>query len=889
MIADYIRHLSELASADASSVGAKAATLGDLMLAGFRVPVGFCIPASGYRHFVACAGLDRQLAEIFAQADFTNPAHCEGADAEIRRLFLAARLPYDLRRALEHAYLALSHRAGEDEAPVAVRPSPLGADVHSLPPGYHEGLLNVIGVESLGGALKQCWASLHSSQALQRRAALQGYPEGDPFRVARGAAREMPHESAALPVIVQLLVGAAASGAMFTADPQSGDPLRIVIAACFGLGEGVDGGALAADRFVVDAATMAVVERDVADKALMVGRADEGTHGGAPGQGTIVVAVPQARRQAASLSDEQILALARVGMQVDQHFDMRCEIGWALSDGEVFVLGAKPIVRLPAFFPAELPDDRRRTFVLSLSRPDPVPPLSEDLWRLIVRRFNRGASRGRMLGCGFGRWRLALVNGYQYGHRELRDPWRPRSAPGAGLRFLLQAPLANWLHRRWRGTALPRAERARRRLQELAPKASAQEAGGVVLDLVASLDELLGYGYILGPLAREVSQPAPRLLRRLGRGAPDDLLAAADGMPTARAMALWGLIRQAREHWPTEQAFAADLPAEVARNLERDAQGRDFLDQVRRFAAEHALLDPLALADLDDGPAWLQDVGSLLMAMRQHILGPRADPEQALRQRAAAHEQAAQAARARLSATGLSRLWRWRRSLFDYVLRTARALQPLADDCREDAPMRAAAALREGLRLLADAMVRDGFLESPEEMAFLSLADIAAAAQGSLRGPAFRSAVEARRRRLRRLACLQPPACIAPVAEVRQQPAPASPVAEGSRLAGAPCSPGKATGPARFVDSPGDLAHFHRGDVLVCERASTVHTILFSMAAAFVQEEDALASHCALLAREYGVPAVAGVPGLARRVRDGQVVTVDGTSGTISLEPEARS
>jgi len=870
MIADYIRHLGELGPGDASSVGAKAAALGDLMLAGFRVPGGFCIPAAGYRHFVACAGLDDRLADIFSQADFSDPSHCDGAAAEIRRLFLAARLPHDLRRAVEHAYLALSHRAEEDEAPVAVRPSPLGSDGLDLPPGTHETLLNVFGADALADALKQCWASLHSSQALQRR-----------------ASREIPHQSAAMPVIVQSLVGAAASGSIFTADPATGDPLRLVIEAGFGLGEGVGGGVLAADRFVVDAAAVDVIESELADKALMVGRAEESA------QGTIVVPVPQARRRAPSLSDRQAVALARVAMQIDQHFNTRCQVGWALSDGEILVLGARPIAHLPAFFPTDLPDDARRTFPLFLRRPDPVPPLSTDLWRVIVRRFNRSASRGRLFGLGSRRWHLALVNGYHYTHREDRDPWRPRSAPGAALRFLLQAPLANGLHARWRTTALPAAERARHALAEAAREsdASSQAAAGVVLQLAASLDELLGYAYTLAPLAREVSRPVPRLLAwLLGPSAPaDDLLASAEGMTTQRALALWGLIRQARENLAIEQAFAADLPREVVAQLERDSDGRDFLDQVRRFAAEYALLDPLALADLEEGPAWLQDVDALLMAIRQHLFGAdRTDREDTLRTRAAARERAAQDARSRLASAPLARLRPWRRWLFDYVLRTALALQPLSDDCREGMPMRTAAALREALQLLADALVREGRLESPDEVAFLSLADVGGIAEGTLTAEALRAAVESRRRRLRRHACLAPPAQIAPAAAAKRREAP--PVyapAQAGGLSGAPCSPGKATGPARYVDSPRDLSHFRRGDVLVCGRGGAVHTILFSMAAAFVQEDEAVASQSALLAREYGLPVVAGVPGLARRVRDGQVITVDGTTGTVSVEPEA--
>jgi pyruvate,water dikinase len=555
------------------------------------------------------------------------------------------------------------------------------------------------------------------------------------------------------------------------------------------------------------------------------------------------------------------------------------------------------MTHLRAFFPTDLEDarERRRTFALSLRLPDPAPPLSNDLWRLIVRRYNRSAGRGRPLGAGFARWHLAVLNGYHYQHHETREPWRPRSAVTAAVRFLLQAPAANWLHARWRAAALPRVEHARQRLAELAaqPQPDQAAAAGLVLDLAGALDDALGYAFLLAPLASEATLAAPRLLARLlGPAAPvEDLLAGAEGAAGRRAAALWNLTRKAHEQWVIEQAFAADLPEEVIRRLERSGEGREFLGEVRRFAAEHALLDPLALADLDDSPAWLQDVGALLVAIRQGLSGTdEAHREEAPGRRAALRERATAEARARLRAGALGWLRPWRRWWFDYVLRTALALQPLAGDCREDAPMRAAAALREALRLLARALVREGWLESSDELAFLTLADIETVARGHAAREALREAIECRRRRLRRFACLEAPARIAPVRAVeRLQVAPAAPQADAKSLAGAPCSPGRATGPARHVDSPRDLSHFRRGDVLICGHGSAVHTILFSMAAAFVQEDDAAASQCALLAREYGVPAVAGVPGLARRVRDGQVLTVDGTSGTVSLEPEAHA
>src|SRR5919112_374165 len=308
--------------------GGKAANLGELVRAGFPVPAGFCVTTAAYDLVAADAGLEPTLATL-AGTRPEDTARLAGLAGEARSHLSDAIVPDFLAQAIAEAYEGLG--AGEP-VPVAVLPSPTAEDLPQASfAGQQDTYLNVVGVESVLDAVQRCWASLWTDRAVSYRATNGIDPHGVRLAVA-----------------VQRMVGASVAGVLFTANPITGRRRQAVIDASPGLGEAVVSGMVNPDHFVVNTATGEIVERRLGDKrvAIMAG----------PGSGTERVEL-DAGEDSASLSDGQVLALAKLGERVEEQYGMPQDTEWAIDDeGGLWLLQARPITTLFPL-PANAPTD----------------------------------------------------------------------------------------------------------------------------------------------------------------------------------------------------------------------------------------------------------------------------------------------------------------------------------------------------------------------------------------------------------------------------------------------------------------------------------------------------------------------------------------------------
>ena len=239
----------ELVSAEMlPDVGGKAANLGELMRAGLPVPAGFCLTTQAYRRATSPAGLDAVHAALAATAADDLPG-LAGLAADARRLVLAADVPADIADAVRAAYAALG-----TDAPVAVRSSATAEDLPFASfAGQQDTFLNVVGVDAVLAAVRQCWASLWTDRAVS-------------YRATHG----ISPSTVSLAVVVQRMVDAAVAGVLFTANPVTGRRHEAVIDASPGLGEAVVSGAVNPDHFVVDSATQKILERRIGSKGVAI-------------------------------------------------------------------------------------------------------------------------------------------------------------------------------------------------------------------------------------------------------------------------------------------------------------------------------------------------------------------------------------------------------------------------------------------------------------------------------------------------------------------------------------------------------------------------------------------------------------------------------------------
>jgi pyruvate,water dikinase len=279
------------------------------------VPPGFAISSDAY--LAAVEGLELEGG---------TPDQCARAIRELP-------VPEDLRAEIAERYEELASVAGEPEPAVAVRSSAIGEDSEEATfAGQQETYLWVRGADGVNEAVRNCWASLYSAEAVTYRAEMAA-----------------EHAVPAMGVTVQLMVDAAVSGVMFTCNPVSGDPSTIAVNASWGLGLAVVGGEVTPDEYRVSKVTREVLSRAIGTKEVEYVPDPSGS-------GAARSEVPPDRREVACLGDQQLAALVEVGRRVEDHFGAHQDIEWAIGRdpsgpdglGELFMLQARPVTVKPA-------------------------------------------------------------------------------------------------------------------------------------------------------------------------------------------------------------------------------------------------------------------------------------------------------------------------------------------------------------------------------------------------------------------------------------------------------------------------------------------------------------------------------------------------------------
>jgi pyruvate,water dikinase len=335
-LARYIAWLRDIRLPDLPRVGGKNASLGELYgeltAAGVRVPYGFAITADAYTALLDEAGLRARLATWLAGVSGEDLAALATAGAEVRRLIGEAPLPTGLEAEIRHAYATLARDGGADPL-VAVRSSATAEDLPEASfAGQQESYLGIQGADRLVTACRRCFASLFTDRAIT-------------YRIQHG----FEHLAVRLSVGVQRMVRAdlGAAGVLFTLEPESGSPEVVVINGAFGLGEAVVQGQLDPDEFWVFKPTLraghqAILRRAIARKDWKLALGADG----APAR----VELPPAVRHHASLSDAEVLELARLGLAIEAHYSAKAgrptpmDVEWA-RDGVDGQLGS-PCPRL---------------------------------------------------------------------------------------------------------------------------------------------------------------------------------------------------------------------------------------------------------------------------------------------------------------------------------------------------------------------------------------------------------------------------------------------------------------------------------------------------------------------------------------------------------------
>ena len=831
--------LSALGAQDLPIAGGKGANLGELIRAGFPVPDGFVITTDAYATAASAAGVDPK----------------DATDARAR--LTETVMPADIATAVSDAYRALGGR-------VAVRSSATAEDLPEASfAGQQDTILDVAGEDALLDAVRRCWASLWNERAVSYR-----------------ATHAVDERALRLAVVVQRMVPATIAGVLFTADPITGRRRRAAIDAVRGLGEQLVSGAVNPDHYLVETATGAVLER----------------------RGNI-------------LDDVRLREVAAIGSRIEAHYGKPQDIEWAIDDQKLWIVQSRDITTLYPI-PATAPDpecDLRVYLSANVAQGvlQPFTPMGIQTFRRLGAAVasaigkplaDPAAGASVIADAGLRLWidltgvvrssaareipvrALSIMEARSSGifARLLEDP---RLAPRRGSRFrtvlsilraVEHAGIPPWVLR-----ALLRPEATRDRILrdvdgivggDPGPLTTPTERLDAFQRLLTTTPPRMFPRLVAVAAAGLVSYNlASRLLRRVA--SDDELRTLLRGLPfnptTEMDLELWAIARSVRDDPPSQAALADRAPAELSA-----AFGRGALPQVLQRELETFLVryGHRAIAEIDLGlPRWSEDPA--------HLLGAIANYQRLDTAALAPDAQFARGAREADAtiASLLSRVHGPRRFLVRRFLRRVRALAGLREAPKFHV-VRIFALGREILAPVGAALAANGRIEAADDIWFLTLPD----ARSAVAGEDMRARVAERRAEYRREQRRRHIPRVLLSDGTDAEAAFASAAADGA-IRGTPASPGTARGVAHVMLSPAG-ARLEPGEVLVAPATDPGWTPLFLTASALVMEMGGMMSHGAVVAREYGIPAVVGVPEATTRIATGDHIVVDGSSGTVALE-----
>jgi len=316
----------ELKKEDVPIVGGKCANLGEMLRAGIPVPPGFAVTAYAYKRFIEETGIAEKIYDILDETikDPKDPKQYEEASKKIRALIESTPIPEYLKKEIVENYRKLCERTRSKEVFVAVRSSATAEDLPGASfAGQQETYLNVRGEDELLTSVRKCWSSLFTPRAIF-------------YRTQKG----FRHEKVLISVAVQKMVNSKAAGVMFTLHPVTGDTSKIVIESAWGLGEAIVSGAVTPDHFEVDKNSLKILVKQVAKKTVEYVRD--------PKTGkTVHKKVPPERQEKPSLTDEEIIELARLAKKIEEHYGTAQDIEFAVDRDlpfpeNVFIVQSRP-------------------------------------------------------------------------------------------------------------------------------------------------------------------------------------------------------------------------------------------------------------------------------------------------------------------------------------------------------------------------------------------------------------------------------------------------------------------------------------------------------------------------------------------------------------------
>jgi Phosphoenolpyruvate synthase/pyruvate phosphate dikinase len=879
-INNYLLFFNEIDKTQLPWVGGKGANLGEMVRAGLPVPTGFCITTEAYSAFIQTSS---QMESLFARLERLmpdQPAQISELGLTIRSHLESVAIPEEIQASIIEGWQKLGA-----EYAYAVRSSATAEDLPGASfAGQQESYLNVKGAQQMLDSVRKCWASLFTDRAIA-------------YRMQNG----FDHRSVHLAVVVQHMVLPEVSGIMFTADPVSGNRKIVSIDAGYGLGEAMVSGIITADLYQVRADKL--IRKEIACKEIAINARAEG--------GTDKVNINEEMQRIACLSDHQAIRLAKMGRSIEDYFGSPQDIEWGLVQNEIFILQSRPITTL---YPVPPVTDNRLHLFLSFGHvqmmTEAIKPLGISVLRTLMPAGKSSASaESDILREAGGRLYVDLTKVLEYKQARQRvpeilanvdefmgktvkefsqrDDFLTSINPDMNLDLAVINKLMptalnvlkNILYRNHEHVidsinaySADQVKKNREKLQTAAGTARIEQIQEILSPMLSNLllkiAPYFGAAFLTYMLISRFSQ------RWLGDKAELGSISKSPpgNVTTEMGLALGDLADEVRTH------------REVIEYLE-EADNETFLDGFKNVKGGDDILPAFVTflerygmrgtGEIDvTRPRWREAPTQLVPAILGHIKG--VSPARHRLDFLAGKEEAEHAAERLLDrlrhtsggyfkARQMARLITVHRALIGLREHPKYLIVQNFDNIKQ-------AILEEAAQLAAA-----GLLERPEDIFWFSLEEIKEIIAAKYINPEI---ITIRREKYKQDEKLIPPRAFSSEGEIILVKADAD-VPPGA-LAGSPVSSGVAEGRARVILKL-ENARMEKGDILVAPYTDPAWTTLFPLAAGLVTEVGGLMTHGAVVAREYGIPAVVGVDNATGKIEDGRRIRVDGNRGYVKL------
>jgi pyruvate,water dikinase len=865
MMEQYVLDLQEADETRVAVAGGKGARLGELSrIEGIAVPAGFCVTAGAFRRIMAqVPSIDGRLDQL-SRLSPDDREVIRALSAEIRRIIEGIAIPGDLAAAITGAL----ERLGEHAA-YAVRSSATAEDLPTASfAGQQDTYLNVVGPAAILRHVGRCWASLFTERAVT-------------YRLRNG----FDHRKVQMAVVVQQMVFPDAAGILFTADPVTGSRKVATVDAGFGLGEALVSGLVNPDVYQVRDGQ--VVTRVIASKKLAI-RAS-------PGGGTRALPVDPQRQEQPTLTDAQVVRLVQLGRRIEAHFGRPQDIEWCLAGDGFQIVQSRPVTTL---FPIPEAGDRENHVYVSVGHQqmmtDPMKPLGLSLWQLtamvpmheaggrlfvdVTSRLAAPASRAGLLevmGRGDPLIRDALQTVLDRGDFV---PSLPDPGPGGPVFSGAPAPVET-------DPAIVTGLIERSQASLAALRRSIQSKTGPAL-----------FGFLLEAfeehkrvLADPLNLPAimagmeatwwlnDNLREWLGeKNAADTLTLSAPGNVTSQmGLALLDVADVIRPH-PRVTAFLRGAGDEnFLDELPKLAGGTEARDAIEAYLGRYGMR---CAGEIDiTRPRWSERPATLVPLILDNIRlfepGEAGRRFEQGRQEAQKKEQDV-LARLRALPDGERKVGETRR-----MIERVRTFTGYREYPKYNIISRYFV-YKQALLAEAGRLVRARVLAEREDIFYLTFAELHDVVRSRRVDDQL---IRQRKEAFRSYQALAPPRVLTSDGEAiagayRRDGVPAG------ALIGLPVSAGTVEGRARVILDMAK-ADLQAGDILVTAFTDPSWSPLFVAVTGLVTEVGGLMTHGAVIAREYGLPAVVGVDQATRLIRDGQRIRVHGTDGYVEILP----